>query len=623
MKSKLLLFFDTNVIIPVSCDAGGRTHETEPMSYSAVPNFSHIEIIRNFYQKTTGVNTIDTHFVFAETMAPSFKKDVMDSFSKEGITPVSFTTIPSIVLTNYALRQIPGNKTSFGENVVIIYSNDESLRLTGTIYDGNVWQWNVTNNIIPKVGNSPLKRALVECLINERDKHLGAIDARNREKEVEYQMQFVDEWLPIYKKLESREDLIVNFKFSFEDDFVKLRIQKREIELSYEQTLAPAISAITDYREKKCSNSVKYAILIGPAFEEENFTFKVKTALECHERFSVIPYTRLSKIFAEYIENCELIDDLSKFNEINSYYEKLYKNNLEWIQYAQVLTEFNEQLNAELSVLSAHVADDTKTLDTIISATDLFLRKSAFADAREALDKTIFPSMLVNNSIQEARLLLAKKENMEGVFGKLEYVDGARQLIKKIQDNSTMMRNEIVVSESHRNTIVEKSSQIDFLENHYDDYLDLKREFNKAPDYKSKKEIVEKMRDITLEPLPELKLRQVIAEINYTKEILKYGFLKTKKKYILNITVFVKDGDILPCDALLNVSNKVQIRASEGGADCLAYEISKGESTFSVSIECPNDQLDIAKPIYCYLFVGKNVLDKSAIVCESVIIKCD
>lgn len=618
-KSNLLLYFDTNVIISVSCDASGRTHETEALSYSTCPDISHIEIIRNFYQKTTGINTIDTHFVFAETIESSFKKKVIETFSKEGISPVSFTTIPSIVLTNYALRQVPGNKTSFGENVVIIYSNEESLRLTGTIYDGNVWQWNVTNNIIPKVGNSPLKRALVECLINERDKHLGAIDARNREKEINYQMQFVDEWLPIYKKLESREDLIVDFRFSFEDDFVKLRIQKREIELSYEQTLAPAVSAIADYKEKKCSNSVKYAILIGPAFEEENFTFKVKTALECHDHFSVIPHTRLSRIFAEYLENCELTDDFSKFDEINTYYEKLYKNNLEWIQYARVLTEFNEQLNAELSVLSKYVADDTKALATIISDTDLFLKKSAFDDAREALDKTKFPSLSVNNSIQEARLLLAKKENMEGIFGKLEYVDGARQLIKKIQDNSTMMRNEIIISESHRNTIDEKSSQIDFLESHYDDYLDLKREFNKAPDYRAKKELVEKMRDITLEPMPELKLRQVFAEIKYTKEKVKVSFFK--KKDVLHITVNVKDDEKLPCTALLNISNKVLIRASDGDAECLAYEIEKGENTFSVDLESTDCQLDFNKPIYCYVFVGRNVLDKAAIKCDSVVIK--
>ena len=619
MKSKLLLYFDTNIIIPVSCDASGRTHETKHIYYSKTPDASLIEIIQNFYKKTTGVNTIDTHFVFAETLKTSFKKHIIHSFFKEGIIAKSFTTLPSLILTDCILKQTPGGKALFGENVVIIYSNDDSLRLTGTIYDGNVWQWNVSNKIIPKVGNSPLKRSLIESLIDERDKQLGAIDERNREREIEYQMQFANDWLTIYKKLDSKEDLMVDFKFSFEDTNVKLRIPKREIELSYEKTIAPAISSIAEYKEKKCSNSLKYAIFVGPAFEEENFTFKIKTALECHEQFSVIPYSRLSLLLAKYLETCDDVDDFTKFDQISAENEKLYKNSLEWIQYAQVLTEFNENLNTELKELSMRVANDAKTLDAIISATSACLEKSAFDEAKDTLKKIFLPSVLVNNAIQATRLLLAKKENMEGIFSNLEYVDGARQLIKKIQDNSEKLKSEIEASESHMQVIAQKEKRIVFCENHYDEYLDLKREFNNASDYKKKKELVLKMKEVSDEPMPALKLRQVLAEIKYTKERVKIGLFK--KKDVLHISVVVKNNETLPCNALLNISNKVQIRASEGDDNCIAFEIDKGKTCFSETIESTNNQLDFTKPIHCYLFVAKNVLDKSAIKCDSIVIK--
>ena len=92
MKSKLLLYIDTNIIVPVSCDPSGRTHETESILYNGIIDLSHIEIIQDFYQKTTGVNTIDTHFVFAETIETPLKKKIMETFSKEGIKPVSFTS---------------------------------------------------------------------------------------------------------------------------------------------------------------------------------------------------------------------------------------------------------------------------------------------------------------------------------------------------------------------------------------------------------------------------------------------------------------------------------------------------------------------------------------------------
>ena len=72
---------------------------------------------------------------------------------------------------------------------------------------------------------------------------------------------------------------------------------------------------------------------------------------------------------------------------------------------------------------------------------------------------------------------------------------------------------------------------------------------------------------------------------------------------------------------MLNLSNKVLIRASEGDAECVAYEIEKGDNSFAVDIEENTTELDFKKPIYCYLFTGKNVLDKTAIKCDSVVIK--
>lgn len=619
MRPKLLLYFDTNIIVPVSCDAGGHTHETEPIYYSAIPDSSHIEIICDFYKKTTGVNTIDTHFVFAEIMETSFKKRVIQNFSKEGFIPMSFTIIPSLVLTEYALKQVADKSGLFGENVMILYSNDDSLRVTGTIYDGNRWQWNVNNEIIPKVGNSPLKRSLIESLINERDKRLGAIDARNREREIEYQMQFADKWLAIYKDLDSRDDLTIDFKFSFEDANVKLRVPKKKIEQLYEQAVSQAISSITDYKEREYNNSIKYAILVGPAFEEENFTSKIRAVLGCHEQFSIIPYTRLSLILAQYLEKCDNADDFEKFDQISNENDRLYKNNIEWIQHAQSLIEFNELLNIELQDLSKLVKDDANACDAIISTANACLEKSAFDEAKNVLGKTLFPSIGVCNSVQKAMQFLAKKENMEGIFTKMERVDGARQLIKRIQDNSEKLRATIATSESHQAAIIQKATMIDFYEAHYNEYLDLKREFNKAPDYKTKKEFLLKMEMVTMEPLPKLKLPQVIAEIICSKEKVKIGLFK--KKNILHVTITVKDGDVLPCNAILNISNKAQIRASEGGADSKAYKINKGETSFSIDIESPDKQIDFTKPIYCYLFVDRDVLDKSAIKCEHVIIK--
>ncbi len=619
MKSKLLLYFDDNIIVPVSCDADERSHETDVINYKAFTDLSYIELIREFYLKTTGTNRIDSHFIFAETIDEASRKRIIGDFTKEGFTPASFTAIPSIILTEYAMKQSASENASFGENVAVLYSDDNVLRMTGTVYDGTSWKWNAKCVNIPEVGDSPLKLSLVKCLINERDKHLGAIDERKMKREVEYQMQFADEWLSLYKTIASNEDLIVDFKFTFEDSSVKLRLAKRVIEQYYEQTLAPAISSICEYKEKTLNNSIKYVVLVGPAFEEDNFTSKVKNALECNDLSSVIPHSRLASAMGEYLKTCELSDNFSKFDQIYAAESKMYKSNTEWIQYAKALTNFNEELSRESTELSRHVTQDTKVLNSILDASNNYLKTSSFNDAREILGKTLFPTALTNNSLKACRLLLAKKENMESIFAKLKTVDGARILIKKIQDNTEKIRTEIEIAESHREAIKTLNEKINHCENHYEEYLDLKREMNRAQDYNTKKELIEKMRDITVEPLPELKLRPVDAEIKYSREKVKVGLFK--KKDVVHITVRILHEETLPCDAVLNVSNEVLIKLTEEGERCEVFEIEKGSDSLSVDLDSSTSSLDFSKPIYCYLFVAKKVLDKRAITCDPLIIK--
>ena len=502
---------------------------------------------------------------------------------------------------------------------MIVYSNDEALRLTATVYDGTQWQWNANNKVIDKVGSSPLKRCIVECLIDAKDKSSGSLDERKREKEIEYQMQFADEWLSDYKKLSSSDNFIVDFKLSFETSSVRLRIPKKEIELSYDKILSPAVSTIIDYKKERCNASVKYAIFFGPAFEEENFTLKVKNAIECNEQFSVITINKFGKVLREFLVGCEFEEDFGKYDRITQEKEKIYKSNLEWIQYAQDLIEFGGKLEAELKELNIRVADDTASLESIIGSCNSQMQKSAFDEAREVLAGKIFPSVLAGNSIKEARLLLAQKENLEGVFEKLERVDGARVLITKIQNNAESLSALINKSNGHTEAIKNKSARIDFCENHFDEYLDLRRKFKRTTDYKDMKALVEQMKELSDEPMPELTLRQVSAQINATKERVKDGWFK--KKVLLRIHVLVKGEEILPCDAILNVSNRMRVRPSEGEEDCLAFEISKGESSFTVQVDSTKNKLDFNSDIVCQLFPAVDVIDKKAIDCEPVIVK--
>lgn len=75
----------------------------------------------------------------------------------------------------------------------------------------------------------------------------------------------------------------------------------------------------------------------------------------------------------------------------------------------------------------------------------------------------------------------------------------------------------------------------------------------------------------------------------------------------------VKGKETLPCDAVINISNNVQQKANEGSGTCVAVEIPKGESYFEGVLPLPDNRIQSDKPIYVFIFVAPDVLDKRAL----------
>jgi hypothetical protein len=163
----------------------------------------------------------------------------------------------------------------------------------------------------------------------------------------------------------------------------------------------------------------------------------------------------------------------------------------------------------------------------------------------------------------------------------------------------------------------QKREEVRFYESHYDEYLSLLRKFKTSTSLQEKRELVTEMSKITKQELPSLKLRTVVADLKAELKVTKEGFLGMKKRKSVVINMSIKDGDTLPCDAVMNISSEQQITANEGDFRCIAVEIPKGESSFCTEIPLPDSRLDSKKMIYVNLFVAPKVLDKRAIRVET------
>ena len=166
----------------------------------------------------------------------------------------------------------------------------------------------------------------------------------------------------------------------------------------------------------------------------------------------------------------------------------------------------------------------------------------------------------------------------------------------------------------------EKKEKVLFYKNHEQEALELKNEFHRAHDFKTKKDLVKAMAKV-MPPsaLPALRLNQVAVELFGEKQRVKTGLFSRKES--LHVGMKVLNDEELPCDAVLNVSRKVVIRATEEMPGCLAFQVEKGRRDFSVDIDFPVDGLDFKEPVYVCLFVGKDVLDKQAVKCNCLTIK--
>lgn len=620
MESRLLLFVDENFIVPVVCDADGRMHTMEAMNYSGADDVQYLEGLTDFYRSATGISVIDTHFLFVESLDMNFRRKFISVLQKEGLNPVSFTCVPSVVLTDFAVAQGLTSPAVFGDSVIILYSSSDLLKVTGTVYDGNSWQWNAKVSVFDGVGDSPLKKAVVECVVNERDRVSGFLsDARSRNEEIEWQMNNADEWLAVYKN--SDQDMVIrDYRYHFDNSSSStVRFSKKVIEQYYEKRLAPAVSGISEYVKNISGNSLKLAVLVGPAFEEERFCEKAKMAVGSPNVVSITS-PRLPKALSVFFSQSGVKDDFSTFDAVMVESMRRYKAVQEWIGSAGMIHGLKRSMSAELATLTDRVRQDSCELQAVFQRVDGFLQKSAFDEAEIARSILVIPTPLTDVSVQTAMKLLAKKEDLEPVMEKLNAVPGARELISGISILSEQIQSQLQLNRQDQKALnKDKKDEIQFYREHYDEYLELKKKYLRASDFKSKKELVEAMSGLTKESLPALRLNQVAVELFGEKQRVKTGLFSRKES--LHVGMKVLNDEELPCDAVLNVSRKVVIRATEEMPGCLAFQVEKGRRDFSVDIDFPVDGLDFKEPVYVCLFVGKDVLDKQAVKCNCLTIK--
>lgn len=584
---------------------------------------SMLRDIRNFYVESTGDSSaaIPVSYVFAESLGADVRKAFMENMRANDFAPISFSTYPSSLIVDHAVREVP-REWKFGDNIMIISSAADMFRLTTVVYDGGAWHADGGCKLIYDVGDAPLKEAFVKYVVDEVDKNRShLVTPEMRRREYLHQRLNADRWLAL--KRDSRGNFDIDDFAYYVNPTIKYscHVEGGFLTSAYEQAVRTTVGMIEAYRKEVIGDNLALTVFCGPAFDDEELVKMIRNSLGNPATVSVPSYAMpkaLKNFWPDYMNESE---DFAKFDTIIGRQLAVRKSITSWIASAAKIRLLWEKLAEYIPVLEFEVKGDQFHYDEMSKLCEDRLKVSDFEGARAKLLVYEIPSEQSRAAKFTVDALLRERADLQQTFAAVNSIAGARQVIGEIDRYAEIALKLHEVMRSHTAGMTKAGELVTYYESHYEEYKELKRQFRSARTILEARELVEHMGKITMEELPALELDHVEVQLEGEYKVTKCGFLGLKKQVDFVYRMKVKNKKTLPCDAVINISNVTQHKVNEGDPQCIAVEIPKGESSYEGVINLPDDRISSSESLFLYMFPASGTLDPKAIKADYQIVK--
>lgn len=586
---------------------------------------SFIKDIKTFWDCSTieSVNSIPTVYLFAdsEVITDEAKYHFIEKMEQEGFTPISFSVNPIIPICNYIQTEISSFNPSFGDNVLFLSSVGDTLRFSSAVYDGESFLTDGWTRRVDNFGDAPIKNSLIRYVVDSIDRSCGGILATTAKKEAEYRFQLrnADKWFNIRREKNGDFD-VEDFKFSFDPESQRPRttlVRGSFLKAEQENTVRQAIEKIKQFVYDILGKDPCLVVFSGEAFEDDSFTSAILQKLNLTQKI-ILTTTSFPKALFQYFKLYpDKEESFENFNKVSLGKQRENKGVSEWIRNASRINAIEKDLSVCKRDLEAALKSDNTILQEMLDKCTAHLHKSRFEEARKALTLYELPSSRVVASKKDALTVRSSSIDMAIIYENVEVVGKARQMVTWIHSLEDKIQSLCSVADENASCISAKLARIDQLEEKHPEYLGLKRKFERENDFRTRKMLLEQMRSITEEELPEITLPHVTATLSANLEI-KWNFLKKSK--ILKFQVDIDSEEQLPCDAELHIATKSLTSVED--RMCYSVDIPKGTSgSFTGEMKLPHQFVEPKKTIYLYLFPNEDVVDKNAIKADFIYIK--
>ncbi len=535
---------------------------------------------------------------YSDTVPVNARKTFMGMLEENGFAIRSYSLSFNRLIARYC-----NLRPEYGKQIVFVTASGDKVQLLSMIYWNDEFVSCGNVETIEYTGEDPVKMALVQHIVDTNNRQTGFFTHEQLQREYAYQMQYATEWLDIARKAKDDESFLITYHLSLDPTVsYQINIRKSFIITKQEEAANPIIKGISRYCNQIGDANILQYIFTGDVFaDEEMFRMASRTAPAKSVYIDSAYYGDILHLYSKHY--LSLIEPLNDFDANMEQRNKEHDSASAWFRLAERITDIARRVSDFEPQAQRRLQDFAQKVETDSQSISSSLSSSNFDGAQQTLNA-------LSNSMDELKIFIS--QSVHGLLNEhvcnraiydqvLDYVY-ARQIISEINRKITSIEQLVEKYEERVKLVGQLQENINYYRENYQRYLTLRREFDNATTLIDKRRLLEQMRPLTGETLPDdpSNVNPVVgrlsAKVNY-----KSGFLGLGKKPT-DVEIHVTLGNqTLPYHCVVVVSDGPVSRINR---DKVCFDLDRGTTgnvTFNVSL--PNDKLPGAKQLTIRIMV--------------------
>lgn len=462
---------------------------------------------------------------------------------------------------------------AFGDQLLIVQSAGKNILLSIQTWCGNQFMQGDEPLRLKKKGSEFLKEAIAKIVVDYFEQNYHMLLPTQKEKEYAYQMQFADTWL---QDRNGDEDFWVdNFHYSLNPAklYPPVQIDGKQLNLIEKEAIRNTINGIYKFYKENIINKHLHTILIGDVFKEEVFMKDCVSVTSSDGKYTFFNDNAIQEALGRYnVKYSTYVEDSLHLERIFMDKANERERIRTYVHNAEILGSLRDNINGTVhNIKTAVNAVNERNFDLHESWKSL-MRQSKFSEASDLIEQMSTSDELAISK-NEAIEILKSIELSNSLLIDLKQLKEVEPIVNSIRNGEKELRELNAKADELRNLPESLRISVQKYRDLYPRYKELKKQFEAESTLTGRRNIVDEMKDLTMEPMPILDIETISGTIT-VKLVSTGGFLGIGAKKSVDIKLSIDKP--LPCRGVLIVSPKVITKIPEGRYGIFAIDVDKG-----------------------------------------------